>query len=123
MNDVSSLNPTEKNAVYSVVASTLLQAEPLKKKRPGFTPDTLLADIKMDSLETLSVAMDLEEHYSLFIPDEDIEAFKTVGDIVRYLEQRLQQRAECQAQDEAQQQETLEAPATEANNAQPAPRT
>ena len=47
----------------------------------------------MDSLEVLSLAMDLEEHYEVFIPDEDIEAFKRVEDISFYLDNLLNQAA------------------------------
>ena len=85
----TAINTIEQSSIYDVVAGMLQQAVPLKKNKKTFGPDTLLDDIGMDSLEVLSVAMDLEEHYDLFIPDEDINAFARVGDIAAYLEQAL----------------------------------
>ena len=41
--------------------------------------------IKMDSLEKLSIAMDLEELFGIYITDETIEKFQTVGDFSDYL--------------------------------------
>jgi len=49
----------------------------------------LLDDIGMDSLKKLSIAMDLEELYALFIPDEDIEAFLTLNDMADYLNKAI----------------------------------
>ena len=56
--------------------------------------DTPLDDIGMDSLEKLSVAMDLEQHYDVLIPDEDIEAFVTIKDVADYLEKALAEKEE-----------------------------
>ena len=42
----------------------------------------------MDSLETLSVAMDLEDDFKIEITDADVEKFITVADIITYVEKR-----------------------------------
>ncbi|MBT4831790.1 MAG: acyl carrier protein [Porticoccaceae bacterium] len=41
-----------------------------------------LAELNIDSLEKLSIGMDLEEEFAIEFSDEDIEAFATVSDIV-----------------------------------------
>ena len=46
-----------------------------------------LEDLKVDSLEKISLAMDFEETFSIDIRDEEVEEFVTIGDIIAYLEQ------------------------------------
>lgn len=48
--------------------------------------DTLLSELNIDSLERLSIAVDLEESCDLEIPDEEIDEIESVGDIVECLE-------------------------------------
>ena len=39
-----------------------------------------------DSLDIVDLVMSLEEEFDCEIPDEEIENIKTVGDIVKYIE-------------------------------------
>jgi len=48
--------------------------------------DTLLSELNIDSLERLSIAVDLEESCDLEIPDQEIDDIESVGDIVECLE-------------------------------------
>lgn len=41
-----------------------------------------LAELNIDSLEKLSIGMDLEDEFAIEFSDEDIEAFATVSDII-----------------------------------------
>ena len=43
-------------------------------------------DLGADSLDILQLLMTIEETYGITIPDENLAEFKTVGDIVHYLE-------------------------------------
>ena len=45
-------------------------------------------DLGADSLDMLQLLMTLEEEKGIVIPDESRPALKTVGDIVRYLEEQ-----------------------------------
>ena len=45
-------------------------------------------DLGADSLDTVELVMALEEEFSIEIPDEDAEKMKTVGEAMRYVEQR-----------------------------------
>ena len=47
-------------------------------------------DLGADSLDTVELVMAFEEAFNAEIPDEDAEKLKTVGDAVRYIEQKLQ---------------------------------
>ena len=50
-------------------------------------PETnLAADLGADSLDAVELSMALEDAFSVSIPDEDLANFKTVGDIVTYID-------------------------------------
>lgn len=51
-----------------------------------------LEAIKMDSLETLSMAMDLEDTFSIEITDEELGEFKKVSDVLVYMDAKLQSK-------------------------------
>ena len=46
----------------------------------------VIEDPGADSLDIVDLVMTLEEEFDTEIPDEDIENLKTVGDIVKYIE-------------------------------------
>ncbi|MBQ8568630.1 MAG: acyl carrier protein [Oscillospiraceae bacterium] len=43
-------------------------------------------DLGADSLDIVDLVMSLEEEFDIEIPDEAVENIKTVGDIVKYIE-------------------------------------
>ena len=45
-------------------------------------------DLGLDSLDCIELTMTFEEEYGLEIPDDDAEAWKTVGDIITYLKEK-----------------------------------
>jgi acyl carrier protein len=45
-------------------------------------------DLGADSLDVVDMVMSLEEEFDVEIPDDEIEAMKTVGDIVKYIESK-----------------------------------
>ena len=45
-----------------------------------------ITDLGCDSLDVVEMLMNLEQTYEISIPDEKAQDFKTVGDVVRYLE-------------------------------------
>lgn len=46
----------------------------------------IVTDFDADSLDIVDLVMSLEDEYGLEVPDDEIENFHTVGDIVRYVE-------------------------------------
>ena len=44
-------------------------------------------DLGADSLDVVDLVMSLEEEFDIEIPDEAVENIKTVGDIVKYIEE------------------------------------
>lgn len=47
---------------------------------------SLKEDLDADSLDAVEVVMALEDEFDIEIPDEHAENFKTIGDIVEYIE-------------------------------------
>ncbi len=43
-------------------------------------------DLGADSLDVVEMLMTIEEEFDISIPEENVLAFKTVGDVVTYLE-------------------------------------
>ena len=61
--------------------------EQLKLGDREITVDSQIKDdLGADSLDVLQLLMTIEETYGIVIPDENLAEFKTVGDIVAYLE-------------------------------------
>ena len=48
----------------------------------------IVDDLGADSLDIVDLVMTLEDEFDTEIPDEEIEAIHTVGDIVKYIEDR-----------------------------------
>ena len=42
-------------------------------------------DLGADSLNIVEIVMEIEEEYNIEIPDDDVEALETVGDLRNYL--------------------------------------
>ena len=54
------------------------------------TPESsILDDLGADSLDIVDLVMTLEDEFDMEIPDEEIKNIKTVGDIVRYIEEHV----------------------------------
>lgn len=47
-------------------------------------------DLGADSLDVVELVMAFEEEFGIEIPDEDAEKIRTVGDVIRYLKERVQ---------------------------------
>lgn len=47
-------------------------------------------DLGADSLDFVDLVMSLEEEFDVEIPDDQVENIKTVGDIVKYIEDNAQ---------------------------------
>lgn len=45
-------------------------------------------DLGADSLDTVELVMALEEEFGVEIPDEDAEKIQTVGDAIKYIEEK-----------------------------------
>ncbi|WP_312648649.1 acyl carrier protein [Aminipila sp.] len=49
----------------------------------------LMKDLEADSLDAVEIIMAIEDEFDIEVPDEDAEKFQCVGDIVKYVEEKL----------------------------------
>jgi acyl carrier protein len=64
-------------------------AEQLGVKPEEVTPNaSFVDDLGADSLDTVELIMALEVEFNVEIPDEDAEKMKTVGDAIKYIEEK-----------------------------------
>lgn len=69
-------------------------AEQLGVKPEEVTPEAkFIDDLGADSLDTVELVMALEEEFGIEIPDEEAEKLVTVGDALRYIEQKAGQKS------------------------------
>jgi len=60
----------------------------------GVNPDQVtpeakfIEDLGADSLDTVELVMAFEEEFGAEIPDEDAEKLQSVGDVIKYIEER-----------------------------------
>ena len=69
--------------VKKIVAEQLGVAEAEIKIEASF-----VNDLGADSLDTVELVMAFEEEFSVEVPDEDAEKLQTVGDVVKYIEDK-----------------------------------
>lgn len=49
---------------------------------------SFIEDLGADSLDVVELVMAFEEEFSIEVPDEEAEKLHTVGDVVKYIEDR-----------------------------------
>ena len=82
MNNILSDKDTQ--AIFDILV------EQLGVQRAQLTPNAKIRDdLGTDSLEDVEIAMALEEHFHLSIPDEQLEAVSTVGDLLETIAKLL----------------------------------
>ena len=52
---------------------------------------SFIDDLGADSLDIVELIMALEEEFDMEIPDEDAESFVTVGDVVKYVKEHVEE--------------------------------
>ena len=62
-------------------------AEQLSVEEDAVKMEThLMKDLEADSLDAVEIIMAIEDEFGIEVPDEEAEKFKTVSDIVNYVE-------------------------------------
>ena len=68
-------------------------AEQLGVKSEEIKPESsFVDDLGADSLDTVELVMALEEEFGIEIPDEDAEKMSTVGDALKYIEEKVKDK-------------------------------
>ncbi|WP_300386087.1 acyl carrier protein [Clostridium sp.] len=67
-------------------------ADKLSIKEDDITMDSsFVDDLNADSLDLVELMMALEDELDTEIPDEEAEGFKSVGDVVKYLKNHIEE--------------------------------
>ncbi len=65
-------------------------AEQMGVEKEKIMPETsFVNDLRADSLDTVEIVMELEDKFSVSIPDEEAEKIQTVGQAISYIEKNL----------------------------------
>lgn len=51
------------------------------------TADSTLDELGIDSIDAVDLAMNIEDEFEVEIPDDELENFKCVGDVVKFIEE------------------------------------
>jgi acyl carrier protein len=88
------LTRTEKKRLFMSEKSIEDKVKEIIVEQLGVNPEqvtpnaSFIEDLGADSLDTVELVMAFEEEFSVEVPDEDAEKLQTVGDVVRYIEER-----------------------------------
>lgn len=53
----------------------------------AITSESTLDELGIDSIDAVDLAMSIEDEFDIDIPDEELENFKCVGDVVKFIEE------------------------------------
>ena len=72
-------------------ASAIIWLTSLTSRLEKITPESdIINDFGADSLDVIDMITTLSDEFGVEIPDEEIENFHTVGDVVVYVEEHMQ---------------------------------
>ncbi|MDB4109524.1 acyl carrier protein [Porticoccaceae bacterium] len=86
------MDDTNQSAVEKTVCEFISKNSAVKSNLVDVS--MTLAELNVDSLEKLSIGMDLEDEYSIEFTDEEIEGFVTVTDVIKSVESGLATKPE-----------------------------
>lgn len=52
---------------------------------------SLVKDLEADSLDAVEIIMAIEDEFDIEVPDEDAEGFQNIGDIIKYVEEKIKE--------------------------------
>lgn len=74
--------------VFERIRQILMDQLDLEEENITMESD-IVDDLEADSLDVVDLVMTIEDEYGMEVPDDQIEGFRTVGDIVRYIEENI----------------------------------
>lgn len=72
--------------VFERIRQILCDQLDLEEEKVTMESD-IVEDLEADSLDVVDLVMTIEDEFGLEVPDDQIEGFRTVGDVVRYIEE------------------------------------
>ena len=85
----------DKTTTYAMPEKTISEkVKDIIVEQLGVNPEqatdtaSFIEDLGADSLDTVELVMAFEEEFGVEVPDEDAEKLQTVGDVVKYIEEK-----------------------------------
>ncbi|MEF9865169.1 MAG: acyl carrier protein [Oscillospiraceae bacterium] len=72
--------------IFDRIREIICEQLELDEERVTMNSD-IINDFEADSLDIVDLIMSLEDEFGLEVPDEEVENFRIVGDIVHYVEE------------------------------------
>ncbi len=85
---MSTQRPTT-DTILEDIRSRLEKLLENKPTQPIDVGTNLTRDLRLDSITSVELLAELEDHYSISIDLDDFAAFETVGDVVKAVDSRL----------------------------------
>lgn len=74
--------------VFERIRQILCDQLDLEEEKVTMESD-IMEDLEADSLDVVDLVMTIEDEYGMEVPDDQIEKFRTVGDIVRFIDENM----------------------------------
>jgi acyl carrier protein len=90
MNEVPSnpVPPTKRELINEKVINAVVETAGVERNKVTLDKD-LIADLNLDSLDLVEITLRLEEDFGVEIPDDRVMEFKTLNDIINWLEKHI----------------------------------
>ena len=75
--------------IFEKVRSIIVEQLDVEEEKVALTSN-IQDDLGADSLDIVDLVMSFEEEFDMEIPDEQVETIKTVGDIVKFIEEKTE---------------------------------
>lgn len=72
--------------VFERIRQILCDQLDLEEDKVAMESD-IVEDLAADSLDVVDLVMTMEDEFGIEVPDDQVENFRTVGDIVRFVEE------------------------------------
>jgi acyl carrier protein len=66
-------------------------AKEARLDRDSLTPESVLEDLNIESLDMVQILFGIEETFDVYVPQDEVENLKTLGDVIKGIKQLLSQ--------------------------------
>lgn len=66
-------------------------AKEARLDRDSLTRESVLAELNIESLDMVQILFGIEETFEVYVPQEEVENLKTLGDVIEGIKQLLAQ--------------------------------
>lgn len=74
--------------IFEKVVDIIVEQLEVEDKDSINLETSMMKDLEADSLDAVEIMMELEDEFDITIPDEDATTFESIGDIVKYIEEK-----------------------------------